>query len=126
MTRRRRERSRRNSHSDRNSARSSADPPRKPFPEDPRATFRLSKDFDSEVLDEEITIIRQLSEALTKRLGPNASSAEWIAAAKEIWAEDPELSGLADRLDELISSNPKSVARRLRDLERKEAEEEDD
>jgi hypothetical protein len=124
MTRRRRERP----HGERlrgpTPGRSSEKSPRKPFPKDPRATFRLSENLRTPVSEEEISILVQLSDAITSRLGPDAAPGERVAAAEAIWAEDPELQALHERLIELMRINPMSVARGLIELGRKEDEEE--
>lgn len=99
---------------------------RKPFPRDPRATFRLSKEFRSEVAKEEIRILLRLSDAITSRLGPDAAPAERVASAEAIWAEDPELEALQERLAELARTNPKSVTRGLIELGQQEEAEEAD
>jgi len=124
MTKRRREPPHRDPRRAGDPGSSGEQPPRKPFPKDPRATFTLSKDLRSEALDEEIEILRRLSDAITERLGPDAEPAERVAAAEEIWDEDPKLSALASRLKVLMRTNPKSVARGLMELGMKEAEEE--
>lgn len=91
-------------------------------PQDPEAIFQLSRNWHSEMVEEELDIIIRLSDAVTERLGPNASEAEREAAAEAIWAEDPELLALADRLSELIAANPKSIARGLGELAQMEEE----
>jgi len=92
------------------------------FPIDPEARYRLSRDLDPEVVDEEIKILKRMSDAVTQRVGPDASPAERVAAADGLIEEDPEMGDLAARLSELMRSNDKSVARGLMILGLEEAE----
>jgi len=99
------------------------------FPRDPEATFKLRGDLDPEVVGEEIAILGRMSDAVTERVGPDATSEERVAAADELIEEDPEMGDLAARLRELMrSNNDKSVARGLISLglEEVEAEEEEE
>jgi hypothetical protein len=77
------------------------------------------------LVKEELELILRLSEAVAERLPPVLTANEKRALATELVREDPELSALAARLEELSESHSGAVLGGLARLAEQEAEEAD-
>jgi hypothetical protein len=89
---------------------------------EPKYALRRGPNF--ELVSEEITILKRISDTVTRRTGLDATPEERQAAARKLVEEDPEMGALAKRLKELAQANDESIALGLASLDDESDEDE--
>ncbi len=70
-------------------------------PPDVETKYTLRGGPDRHLLSEEIKLLKRISDAVHERLPADLPEDEKLAQAQELVSEDPELSAIMDRLEEL-------------------------